>query len=536
MVGKIKEVKKDAAGFEDVDAFWDAADTNTNNTTIKSYSSSNNNDTITTVDETLNYDTSDSISIEEEEEEDSNDNDDNDDDEEEEEDDKNTTNNKSNRRASSLSSSLPIEDTPSLVSSRGGRRSSPFSSNESPFISSSPKVSMDDDNNDFGYDGQDYDDYEPMETTTPASRSSKKAPASSGGRRVSFGDGTKVGTSSTKHRTPGSVRSSAATTPDANQSMISTPGSNEFTRGRVLKDDTYIEDDNEDDEEQDEDTDSEGDTSADKSFLSEIKKRKNQIENDQEEDDDEDDESGGRRRSKRATKGQKFAFWKNERPVYNQGELVGRIAANPTPKKPKKKEERVKIQKLKNLSENEEIEMPLVLPKGVKYIDRDGGDELSVWDDESDAAKQTRCVCYRETLEPASALPITAVRPKGKDGVAYAAQSFNVAENPGIMSGWISGFVELPPGSIKDAEGVGECTQVFFISDCQDESIEIGIASPDALEWNDKTAQRQLLKKGDSFYVPSGNIYRLENHSQSKSCFIYWTIIKPLEIADSARQ
>jgi hypothetical protein len=141
---------------------------------------------------------------------------------------------------------------------------------------------------------------------------------------------------------------------------------------------------------------------------------------------------------------------------------------------------------------------------GDDQIDRDVGDELSIWDDESDVVKMTRCVCYRETLEPASALPITSVRPKGKEGCSYAAQCFNVPGNPGVMSGWISGFVELPPGSIKDPEGVGECTQVFFISECQDDAIEVGIAAPDALEWNDKTAQRQLLKK-DSLAHLSNN-------------------------------
>jgi hypothetical protein len=34
----------------------------------------------------------------------------------------------------------------------------------------------------------------------------------------------------------------------------------------------------------------------------------------------------------------------------------------------------------------------------------------------------------------------------------------------------------LPPGAIKDAEGVGECSQVFFVSECQDgagDSIDI---------------------------------------------------------------
>ena len=71
----------------------------------------------------------------------------------------------------------------------------------------------------------------------------------------------------------------------------------------------------------------------------------------------------------------------------------------------------------------------------------------------------------------------------------------------------------MPPQAIKDAEGVGECAQVFFISECQNGALELGIADPKEPEWQDETAQRQLLNKGDSFFVPPGNIYRLENHS-----------------------
>lgn len=40
-----------------------------------------------------------------------------------------------------------------------------------------------------------------------------------------------------------------------------------------------------------------------------------------------------RRRSRRATKGKRFAFWKNERPLYQEGTLVGLIEAQPTPQK-----------------------------------------------------------------------------------------------------------------------------------------------------------------------------------------------------------
>lgn len=88
--------------------------------------------------------------------------------------------------------------------------------------------------------------------------------------------------------------------------------------------------------------------------------------------------------------------------------------------------------------------------------------------------------------------------------------------------------MELPPGAIKDAENVGPCSQVFYVADCQDDSLELGIADPSSGDWNDKTAQRQLLRKNDSFFVPADNMYRIENHSEVKSCTISWVIIKAL--------
>lgn len=91
------------------------------------------------------------------------------------------------------------------------------------------------------------------------------------------------------------------------------------------------------------------------------------------------------------------------------------------------------------------------------------------------------------------------------------------------------GYVALPPEAIKDAEGVGKYSQVFFVSDCQDGALELGIAHPQLDVWETATAQRMLLKKGDSFFIPPGNIYRLENHSKAKSCMLFWTIIKPIE-------
>jgi hypothetical protein len=128
-----------------------------------------------------------------------------------------------------------------------------------------------------------------------------------------------------------------------------------------------------------------------------------------------------------------------------------------------------------------------------------------------------------EAAHPPTKLPITAVRPEGKNVVGVAAQSFNVPEIPQKMSGWISGFCELPPGGIKDAEGVGECCQVFQVASCQDGSVEFGLAHPSEEEWVDRLAQRTVLKARDSFYVPPGNIYRFVEVLSDMSCNVHST-------------
>lgn len=384
--------------------------------------------------------------------------------------------------------------------------------------------------------------------------------------------------------TPGSARS--------DRTNISTPGSNEFARGAKSKDDTFMESDEEENDEDSRrsskgkgkkggkkrkvddsamvDTDEEDiDTSgyADDSFASKLGKRGKGAKGgkafvddayggyEQEEDEglmdsDDDDDEGGMRRSRRATKGKKMAWWKGERAIYNKGTMVGLLTAVPTPVNPKKralnkvsKADKKGLKKTLNESSDEEEgfrshkkvkteEKPIELPDDIEYLKRGEADEISVWDDTTDTSKAQKVVCYEESLQPPSALPITANRPRGKDKVGSAAQSFNVPEVTKHMSGWISGFVTLPAQAIKDAEGVGECAQVFFVSECQDGALELGIADPAEPEWHDETAQRQLLKKGDSFYVPPGNIYRLENHSQDVESTIFWTIIKPIETSE----
>jgi centromere protein C len=61
-----------------------------------------------------------------------------------------------------------------------------------------------------------------------------------------------------------------------------------------------------------------------------------------------------------------------------------------------------------------------------------------------------------------------------------------------LLPGFISGFVSLPPRGIKDAESVGNCTQVFYVSNCQPKAFEVAIAIPsdDQITFNQDTAQR----------------------------------------------
>ena len=484
----------------------------------------------------------------------------------------------------------PVDANTSMLSS--GRKSSPKSSKGRQNASFS-----DDDVEDYGGYG-DYDMGGEEDISALSSRSG-------GSRRVSFGKDTKEVSrgSASKVSSRRSSRSSVGDSPErgsrvstpssarSDRTTISTPGSNEFARGAKSKDDTYMESDDDEAEEDrgrsskgkgkgkgkgkkskvDDsamvDTDEEDiDTSgyADDSFASKIGKRgkgrkgKGFVDDayggyDQEEDegleDSDEDDDGGMRRSRRATKGKKMAWWKGERAIYNKGTMVGLLTAVPTPVNQKKrtlkkvsKADKKSVKKALDESSDEEeadftsrsrkrikSEAPIMLPDDIEYMKRGEADEISIWDDPTDTSKTQKVVCYEESLQPPSALPVTANRPPGKDKVGSAAQSFNVPEVAKHMSGWISGFVTLPAQAIKDAEGVGECAQVFFVSECQDGALELGIADPAEPEWHDETAQRQLLKKGDSFYVPPGNIYRLENHSADTESTIFWTIIKPIE-------
>ena len=167
---------------------------------------------------------------------------------------------------------------------------------------------------------------------------------------------------------------------------------------------------------------------------------------------EEDSEEGteGLRRSRRATKGRRFAYWKGERPIYEEGTMVGLITAEPTPKKPKRSGKHVgrpKLHKTKDQEDEQDEEIiqsklpPIVLPKKVKYISREECEELEVWDENTENSTTLRVICPTETLQPPMQLPRTARRPPGRDKLGYAAHSFNVPEVPGKESGWIAGML-----------------------------------------------------------------------------------------------
>jgi centromere protein C len=110
---------------------------------------------------------------------------------------------------------------------------------------------------------------------------------------------------------------------------------------------------------------------------------------------------------------------------------------------------------------------------------------------------------------------------------AYAGQSFNLF-SPAPFARWISGRVVLPPGAWKEPEGVGQAVQLFYVTGCQPKSLELAVApETDDDFFASKHTTHFLLSPGDEFYVPSGNVYYVKNHSSSADCDLRFTILKP---------
>jgi hypothetical protein len=419
---------------------------------------------------------------------------------------------------------------------------------------------MDFDDGSYGGGNDDYGMDMGMDTGSPFSTGQSPLRRTSGGsasnkggstskRRVSFGAGTK--SPNTEKSTPksrkgrssnstdldsniGTPETGAMTTPESTPGSIaiSTPGSNDFPRGRKVVDESYMSYSDEDVHLNDKDDlvdsdDSDMGDDRDKSLIASARKKGMNY------DDSEDEDDG--RRSRRATKGKRFQYWKNERPVYDKGVIVGLLTAEPTPKKPKIGKSILAKRNGKSSSSSsrskvhnggDEEVLPVKLPTDREY---ETDETLSVWDDPNGAITSDKILSYNVNLPPPAPLPISGTRPKGRNGVGAAQQFFNIPSITDTMSGCLAGSLHLPARAIKDAEGVGDCVQMFSVAECQDGALEVGFSDPKDDEWNDETAQRRILSVGDSFYVPPGNIYRLENHSQTVNCVLYWFIVKPLD-------
>jgi len=253
-------------------------------------------------------------------------------------------------------------------------------------------------------------------------------------------------------------------------------------------------------------------------------------------------EEGAQRKSKRA----KFAplkFWKNEKLIVKPDvdladdevldaektsltKVVGVLHALPTPVKKKRPARSGGARKT----------APKAMPKFDESELNDaytysGEDKAIVWDEAEGEYKNSKIISYSSSMT-ATALPITAEREAGKEAVGLAAQAFNINQATEDVPGWISGHVILPAEGIKDAEGVGMCSQVFFVSECQPKAFEVAIGAPEETVFNPATAQRFLLSAGDFFHVPPNNIYRVENHSKDAECKLFWTIIRPMQNKD----
>ena len=159
------------------------------------------------------------------------------------------------------------------------------------------------------------------------------------------------------------------------------------------------------------------------------------------------------------------------------------------------------------------------------------GEVADIWDESTEGLNQRKVVCHASKMVQ-STLPITRKRDKSESRVlCSASQAFNIPEATESIPGWISGHLVLPPKGIKDAEGVGLCSQVFCVQTCQPNSLEVSLADPDDSEYDPDTAQRFLLNPGDFFHVPANNVYRIENHSKEIEGKLFFTIIRPMATA-----
>ena len=267
---------------------------------------------------------------------------------------------------------------------------------------------------------------------------------------------------------------------------------------------------------------------------------------------EENDYTNGNLRRSRRAKFPPLEYWKNEKLIYHANNdyddqilgdmpVVGAVVkALPTPYKKRKIETKSKQKKKSKKNEKYEpfaqkssrasnesqsVYDDTELREKYEIIE---GDVADIWDDDLGGTNQ-RKVVSKVSKMVSSVLPITRHRdPSESRVVGSASQAFNIPEANDTIPGWISGHLILPPKGIKDAEGVGLCSQVFNVQRCQPNSLEVSLADPDDSEYDPETAQRFLLGPGDFFHVPPNNVYRIENHSTSAEAVLFFTIIRPM--------
>ena len=198
------------------------------------------------------------------------------------------------------------------------------------------------------------------------------------------------------------------------------------------------------------------------------------------------------RRSRRA----RFAplqFWKNEKLVYeaqNEEGILGKAMgdmpvvayvqkAQPTPykdvkrtapeKKKKKKDGKRKSGKGGGDSDegsdgdDTSVSRKQFDDKALRKKYRvNNGESGKVWSETLESATDTKIVS-RIDNRTFSKLPLSTSRRKSESKVVgFASQGFHVpTDDDDLFPGYIAGNVILPPRGIKDAEGVGLCSQVF---------------------------------------------------------------------------
>jgi len=242
-----------------------------------------------------------------------------------------------------------------------------------------------------------------------------------------------------------------------------------------------------------------------------------------------DDDTGGRR--SRRNRYPPLAYWKNERFVYERpqsgvGEVLPVVAGvSERSKTPQAKAARPvpgANRGRKRAAETAPLD-PKELPRGIVVKRNDKG---RVWHDGARAPRKMRVVCRNTTMvADEQVIP----SPANRGGIA--ARGFYTGPVSAVMPGWISGYILLPPKALKESETVGDCTQVFFVGDCQSQGLEIAIGLPakrkeQQAKFEDSTAQRFLLNPGDQFFVPPHNTYSLINHSNLVEAKVTWIIIK----------